>query len=98
MNSDEIRENDKAMRNRGYMKGPASIVLDAKVAKGTMRDSEQAIRKIIGTYRLDKGDHWLRYKDVSENSTGKMKQFDQDYLELVPKSVLSNPNKPEDIY
>ena len=94
--SDEIRENDKAMRNRGYMKGPASIVLDNE--GNTMRDSEQSIRKIVGTYRLDKGDHWLRFKDVSENSTGKMKQFDQDYLELVPAAVLSDPTKPEDIY
>lgn len=97
LNEEEIKEHDKAMRNRGYMKGPASIVLD-KTTGGTMRDSEQAIRKIIGTYRLDKGDHWLRFKDVSENATGKMTQFDQDYLELVPKAVLSNPNKPEDIY
>ena len=95
---EEARENDKAMRNRGYMKGPASIVLDATVARGTMRDSEQSIRKIIGTYRLDKGDHWLRFKDVSENSTGKLKQFDQDYLELVPTSVITNQAKPEDIY
>jgi uncharacterized surface protein with fasciclin (FAS1) repeats len=94
--NEEIRENDKAMRNRGYMKGPASIVLDDN--GGTMRDSEQAIRKIVGTYRLDKGDHWLRFKDVSENSTGKMKQFDQDYLELVPVSVITNQQKPEDIY
>ena len=94
--SDEIRENDKAMRNRGYMKGPASIVLDNE--GNTMRDSEQSIRKIVGTYRLDKGDHWLRFKDVSENSTGKMKQFDQDYLELVPVGVITNQQKPEDIY
>jgi hypothetical protein len=98
LNSDEIRENDKAMRNRGYMKGPASIVLESGVSRGTMRDSEQAIRKIIGTYRLDRGDHWLRFKDVSENDDGKLSQLDQDYLELVPKSVLSNPTKPEDIY
>ena len=98
INEEEARENDKAMRNRGYMKGPASIVLDATVARGTMRDSEQSIRKIIGTYRLDKGDHWLRFKDVSENSTGKLKQFDQDYLELVPTSVITNQAKPEDIY
>ncbi len=94
---EEIREHDKAMRNRGYMKGPASIVLDAETS-GTMRDSEQSIRKIIGTYRLTKNDHWLRFKDVSENSTGILKQFDQDYLELVPTSVLSDPTKPEDIY
>ena len=98
LNEDEIKENDKAMRNRGYMKGPASIVLDGTTANSTMRDSEQALRKIVGTYRLDKGDHWMRFKDVSENSTGKMKQFDQDYIELVPLSIINNQSKPEDIY
>ena len=63
-----------------------------------MRSGVQPLRKIVGTYRLDKGDHWMRFKDVSENSTGKLKQFDQDYLELVPISVINNPLKPEDIY
>lgn len=98
MTEEEARESDKAMRNRGYMRGPGSIILEDSIPHGTMRDSEQALRKIIGTYRLDRGDHWLRFKDVSENSTGVLKQFDQDYLELVPTSILSNPNKPEDIY
>ena len=95
---EEKKENDKAMRNRGYMKGPASIVLDKSVARGTMRDSEQSIRKIIGTFRLEKGkDYWLRFKDVTENSDGN-NQFDQDYIEIVPTSVINNPNIPEDIY
>lgn len=93
MSEEEIRENDKSMRNRGFMKGPASIVLGDNA---TMRDSEQSIRKIVGTFRLDRGDHWLRFKDVTE--TAGTNQFDQDYLELVPTSVLSNPSKPEDIY
>ena len=97
LSEDEIRENDKAMRNRGYMKGPASIVLESETGV-TMRSGVQPLRKIVGTYRLDKGDHWMRFKDVSENSTGKLKQFDQDYLELVPISVINNPLKPEDIY
>ena len=93
MSEEEIRENDKSMRNRGFMKGPASIVLGDNA---TMRESQQAIRKIVGTFRLDRGDHWLRFKDVTE--TAGTNQFDQDYLELVPTSVLSNPSKPEDIY
>ena len=97
LSEDEIRENDKAMRNRGDMKGPASIVLESETGV-TMRSGVQPLRKIVGTYRLDKGDHWMRFKDVSENSTGKLKQFDQDYLELVPISVINNPLKPEDIY
>lgn len=97
LSDEEIKENDKAMRNRGYMKGPASIVLD-KESKGTMRDSEQSLRRIIGTYRLDKGNHWLRFKDVTEGGTGKLNQFDQDYIELVPTVVLSDPTKPEDTF
>lgn len=97
LTEDEIKENDKAMRNRGYMKGPASIVME-KETNVTMRSGVQPLRKIIGTYRLDKGDHWLRFKDVSDKNVNTFKQFDQDYLELVPKSVLSNPAKPEDIY
>lgn len=97
LSEDEIRENDKAMRNRGYMKGPASIVLESETGV-TMRSGVQPLRKIVGTYRLDRGDHWMRFKDVTENSTGKMNQFDQDYIELVPISVINNPLKPEDIY
>ena len=93
LSDEEIRENDKAMRNRGYMKGPHSIVMGDEV---TMREGVQPLRKIVGTYRLDKGDHWMRFKDVSDKES--TKQFNQDYLELVPTSVLSDPSKPEDIY
>ena len=96
MSEDEIKENDKAMRNRGFMKAPASCHLTKE--KQSMRESVLAIRKIVGTFRLDKGDHWLRFKDVTENSTGKLNEFNQDYLELVPTIVISNPSKPEDIY
>lgn len=98
LSDDEIKQQDQAMRNRGFMKGPASIVLDAEAEGGTMRDSEQSIRKIVGTFRFNKGDHWMRFKDVTENSNGVMKQFDQDYIELVPTGVINNPLKPEDIY
>ena len=94
MTEDEIRENDKSMRNRGFMKGPASCHLTTD--KQSMRESILAIRKIIGTYRLDKGDHWLRFKDVME--AGSHNEVNQDYLEIVPTSVLSDPTKPEDQY
>ena len=97
LSDDEIKENDKAMRNRGYMKGPASIVLEAETGV-TMRSGVQPLRKIVGTYRLGKGDHWMRFKDVTEGGTGNLSQFDQDYIELVPVGVINNPAKPEDIY
>ncbi|MBR4847958.1 MAG: fasciclin domain-containing protein [Bacteroidaceae bacterium] len=94
MSKDEILENDKSMRNHGYMKGPASCILQ-KDGEKSMRASEMAIRKIIGTFKLDKGDHWLRFKNVT-GSGNKDREFNQDYLELVPTSVISNPAKPED--
>ncbi len=93
MTEAEIRESDKAMRNRGFMKGPASC---HPVDGQSMRESVLAIRKIIGTFRLDQGDHWLRFKDVMENSTGKLNEFNQDYLEIVPTIVISDPTRPED--
>jgi hypothetical protein len=94
MTEDDIRENDKAMRNRGFMKAPASCHVTSE--KNSMRESDLAMRKIIDTYRLDKGDHWLRFKDVMEGSTGTLNEFNQDYLEIVPTSVISDPTKPED--
>ena len=95
MSEDEIKANDKAMRNRGYMKGPASIHLNSE--KESMRDSDMSIRKIIGTFRLKQGNHWLRFKNVTENSSG-TDQFNQDFLEMVPTRIINDPTKPEDQY
>ena len=96
MSEDEIKENDKAMRNRGFMKAPASyhVTNDGN----SMRESDLALRKIVGTYRLSKGDHWLRMKEVTENSTGKLCEFNQDYIEIVPTNIITDQRKPEDIY
>ncbi len=92
MTEEEIDENDKAMRNRGFMKAPASCHLTKD--KQSMRESVLAIRKIVGTFRLDRGNHWLRFKDVME--PGNLNEFNQDYLEIVPTSVINDPTKPED--
>jgi hypothetical protein len=96
MSDEQIKENDKAMRNRGYMKGPASCVLNKE--GDSMRKSPLALRKIIGTFNITTGDHWLRFKNVTENEKdgNNYLQFNQDYLEIVPTSVISNPAKPED--
>lgn len=96
MSEEQIKENDKAMRNRGYMKGPASCVLDKD--GNSMRKSPLALRKIVGTFNITKGDHWLRFKNVTENEKDgeNYVQFNQDYLEIVPTSIISNPAKPED--
>lgn len=99
MQKDEILEKDKAMRNHGYMKGPASVMLVAKEGKN-MRASFKAIRKVVGQFNITKGDHWLRFKNVTENakSGDSWLEFNQDYLEIVPTNIISNPAKPEDQY
>ena len=79
------------------MKGPASCVLNKD--GDSMRKSAYALRKIVGTFNIDKRDHWLRFKNVTENektASGNWVQFNQDYLEIVPTNIISNPAKPED--
>lgn len=96
LNEEQIKSEDKAMRNRGFMKGPASIVLHDKY---TMRDNRLVLRKIIGTYRLNQNDdHWLRMRDVTDATYGTIKQFEQDFIEIVPTSITTNQKNPEDIY
>ena len=101
-NEDENRKDDKAMRNRGFMKAPASIFGDGGGSLGVknMRYANSAFRRIIGTYDIEYGlNYWLRFKDVTEGGTDdKPNEFNQDYLEIVPDKVLKNPSKPEDIY
>jgi len=84
-------ENDKMMRNRGYMKGPA----DYRVPQTGWTYGENArfcnasLRKIMGTYTFrTAGNHKLSVKGLSGG------EFMFDYLEFVPTSALES----EDIY
>ena len=84
-------ENDKMMRNRGYMKGPSSYkdVLGWWYGKNTGRNSDRVLRKILGIYTFDKpGTHVFSVKAVYSGSDNKG-QFMFDYLEFVPTSILS---------
>lgn len=83
-------ENDKMMRNRGYMKGPASYkVIQEDWYVGVARNSERAIRKILGIYTFDEaGTHEFSVKAARSG------QFMFDFLEFVPLEVLET----EDIY
>jgi len=79
-------ENDKMMRNRGYMKGGTTYM------GGTVSARQQngALRRIICTKSWDSdGSHWLRFKSVSPDAGD---QFQIDFFELVPKNVFDNPN------
>lgn len=90
---DLIEADDKARRNRGFMKGPASAFVNS--GKTNLRDAYNSARIILGTVALSEGDHWIRFKNVMGNSSS---EFMHNYFEMVPKSVLSDPTKPEDKY
>ncbi len=84
-------ENDKAMRNRGYMKGPASYTVVATwwYADVPARSSEDVLRRILGIYTFDEwSTHVFGVKAVKSG------EFMFDYLEFVPLEVLEY----EDIY
>ena len=105
-NESENRKNDKSMRNRGFMKAPASIALPGDGGPKNMRYTSTALRRVIGTYDLNynssnpkDNEYWLRFKDVTEGgSETKPNEFNQDYLEIIPIKIITDPAKPEDIY
>lgn len=84
-------ENDKAMRNRGYMKGPASYTVIAEwwYTGASARMSEDVLRRILGIYTFDEwSTHTFSVRAVKSG------EFMFDYLEFVPVEVLEY----EDIY
>lgn len=80
-------ENDKMMRNRGYMKGPNTYTsVDGRFYDITIaRKSSSSLRRILGTYTFTKsGTHKFSVKAVREG------QFMMDFLEFVPVEVIEN--------
>ena len=92
-------ENDKVMRNHGYMKPPMH---DGISNGGTVTESLRnttsyqnylRLRKIIYTGTLKPGEvYYLRIKSVLENTKT---QFVMDWMEYAPKNVY-NGIEPED--
>jgi len=80
-------ENDKMMRNRGYMKGPSTYkdVIDRWYGLKIARNSTASLRRILGTYTFKKaGTHTFTVKAVRSG------QFMLDFLEFVPVELLEN--------
>ena len=94
-------ENDKHMRNRGYMKGPNQFAVNSygnamtqplRSATGT----RNAIRRIIYTGKLEQQKtYYIRVKTLLEGVT--TNGIALDYMELVPKWVYSGV-EAEDIW
>ena len=79
-------ENDKMMRNRGYMKGPACFRAPQSgffTLTESSRYEPTAVRRIMGIYKFKTaGRHVLGVKGLSGG------EFMFDYMEFVPTSVL----------
>ena len=84
-------ENDKQMRNRGWMKAPDSYYNGAGMP---MRNFDHTLRRIIDKRHLGDGEHWIRFRNISEVANTEF--FNFDYIELVPLNIISDPLKPED--
>ena len=82
-------ENDKLMRNRGWMKLPDTYNL---AMVDVARNSDVRARRILTRKYFGAGDHWLRLKRVSDGTF----EADMDFIELVPLNIISDPTKPED--
>lgn len=80
--------NDRAMRNRGWMKAPPVY---GQPSSGTIaRDWPQPLRRILTTVPISDRDKSNSFRAKALNSA----LLDIDYFEFVPKSALEN----EDIY
>ena len=84
-NKETDMANDKAMHNRGYMKGPDSI---EKNGSPSFRNSSATFRCILTTRYLSADeDNYLHIRQVLDNPKA---EFAFDYIELCPKSVYDN--------
>jgi hypothetical protein len=96
--SEAIIAYDRAMHNRGWMKGPASYGSVNSDGSGdnvnwarTVRDQ---LRRVITTFHSDgKTDHYLRLQQIL---AGSAYAFAFDYIELCPRSIYDSDMYPED--
>ena len=78
---------DKALRNRGYMKGPNSVMCNWGYSV-VFRTLSSAFRCILTTKYLSSSEnHYMRFKQVLDNPKA---EFAFNYLELCPKSVYDS--------
>ncbi len=100
--ADVNAENDKNMRNHGYMKAPKIFTVtngngggdDGNVRK-VSGNGYASMRVILTTQYLEAGkSYYLRFKSALDKSDS---QFFSDYLEFVPRNIY-NGTEPEDIW
>lgn len=92
---------DRAMHNRGWMRGP-NYFSNFKGGTGTLArfngtGGQQHIRRIVTKQYFKQGEeNWLRCKTAMPENTEA--QFELDYIEIVPVSVYNHPTLTEDVF
>lgn len=101
LSDEQIRENDRNLRNQGYMKGPKYIckttmpTTSIRNADGNNAGDGPALRRILTTHYMERGkNYYLCFKNAMESSST---QLYIDYFEFVPTTVVNSPT-PEDIW
>ena len=91
-------ENDKQMRNRGWMKAPDTYGVTYGGQRMSARESPGYLRKIIHRQYLGAGEHWIRFRHIPPTNweAFRVNVLYLDYIELVPLHIVSDPAKPED--
>ncbi|MBR4527337.1 MAG: fasciclin domain-containing protein [Bacteroidaceae bacterium] len=90
-------EIEKRMRNNGVMKGALGIGMKSSTTDTQRRNSSfENLRHIVwrGYMEADQT-YYMKLKSVLDSD---QREFYMDMLELCPKEVYDNPEKPEDIW
>jgi uncharacterized surface protein with fasciclin (FAS1) repeats len=87
---DQGYENDKMMKNRGYLKSP-NVCLDGYNSGKTMRQNSGGLRKVLTTVTFEKMEkHFVRVKSVEEIDS---REFQMDYFEFCPLWYLATEGR-----
>lgn len=89
---------DVNMRYLSFMRGPLgpTVNSDGTVGNTRLRDSNQALRRIILKQNFEQGEYWLRFKTMLPMDKSRM--FHLDYIEFCPENVYNHTQYSEDMY
>lgn len=97
--SDMGAATDKAMHNRGWMRGPQYFSNYKKGITDPARTTttQPHIRRVITKQFFKQGeDNWIRFKTAMPENTSA--EFELDYIEIVPQYIYNNPTLTEDVF
>ena len=87
-----IHANDLLMRSHGYMKYPDSFAMGSQISD-RLRNHDILYRRIVTEMYMEAGkDYYLRLRQLN----GSDAMIPLNFLEIVPYSIYSGENGPED--